>query len=376
MKIRTLSALAVASSLLLSYGVASADTALSVSCAGAPTATTIAWTATSSGGVSPIGLLWGNGATSSAQTLSYTPGTYSMTIQATDASSSVATSTCSATIAQAQSAPSIASFTASPTSVIAGGSAMLSWNVSNASSTSINNNVGVVTGTSVLVVPSQTTTYTLTATNPAGSSTSTVTVSVSTSTPASGSLQQQIQALLQQIRALQQQIMQLVANNIGSTTGTTTPPVIPPGQVGKGACITLNRDLSEGDSGDDVMNIQQMLAANASTTGFNVAPTGFFGPLTVRAMMRFQEDNGIASSSSGYVGPLTRGFFERHCGEGLSNENQNQNQEREQEGQMWATSTASTSASWHMNMPMIPYHPGQSGEDHGNGNQNGNGHDN
>ena len=75
-------------------------------------------------------------------------------------------------------APSIASFTAAPASVSSGGSATLSWNVSNAAYVIVSPQVGAVRGASVMVQPSQTTTYTLYATNQFGRSTATVTVNV------------------------------------------------------------------------------------------------------------------------------------------------------------------------------------------------------
>ena len=78
------------------------------------------------------------------------------------------------------SAPVIASFTASPSSITAGQSTRLSWNVTGATSLSVNQGVGMVTGaTGETVFPSSTTAYTLSATNAAGSTTAaTVTVSV------------------------------------------------------------------------------------------------------------------------------------------------------------------------------------------------------
>ncbi len=75
-------------------------------------------------------------------------------------------------------APSIASFTAAPASVSSGGSATLSWNVSNAAYVIVSPQVGAVRGASVMVQPAQTTTYTLYATNQFGRSTATVTVNV------------------------------------------------------------------------------------------------------------------------------------------------------------------------------------------------------
>lgn len=102
--------------------------------------------------------------------------------------------------------------------------------------------------------------------------------------------------------------------------GTSTPPgqFIPPGQLGKAACVTLLRNLGPGSRGGDVRDLQQMLKEDPES-GFTGSTTGFYGALTARAMARFQENNGIASTTSGFVGPLTRGFFERRCGKGLDN---------------------------------------------------------
>jgi hypothetical protein len=81
--------------------------------------------------------------------------------------------------------PVIASFTASPSTIAPGGSSVLAWSVTGATSLSIDQGVGTVTGTSTSVSPSVTTTYTLTATNASGSSTATATVTVSSSNPLS-----------------------------------------------------------------------------------------------------------------------------------------------------------------------------------------------
>lgn len=76
--------------------------------------------------------------------------------------------------------PSITSFTATPPTIIAGGSATLSWTTTNATSVSIDQGLGVqaVTG-SVNVSPTATTTYTLTATGTGGTASATTTVTVS-----------------------------------------------------------------------------------------------------------------------------------------------------------------------------------------------------
>lgn len=78
------------------------------------------------------------------------------------------------------SPPVISAFTASPSSINSGQTVSLSWSVSNATSLSINNGIGVVTGSSRSVAPAATTTYTLTATNASGSVSASVTVVVNT----------------------------------------------------------------------------------------------------------------------------------------------------------------------------------------------------
>jgi hypothetical protein len=83
--------------------------------------------------------------------------------------------------------PVINSFVASPSSISLGGSAGLSWNVSNATSASINQGVGNVGSTgSTVVSPLSTTTFTLTASNAAGSITATALVLVSGIPPSTG----------------------------------------------------------------------------------------------------------------------------------------------------------------------------------------------
>ncbi len=82
------------------------------------------------------------------------------------------------------SRPVIRSFTASPASVATGGTTVLSWTVTDATSLSIAPGLGAVTGTSVTVRPLATTTYTLSATNAGGTSTASVTVTVGGTLPA------------------------------------------------------------------------------------------------------------------------------------------------------------------------------------------------
>ncbi len=78
--------------------------------------------------------------------------------------------------------PTISSFVATPASVSAGQSSVLSWSVSGATSLSIDNGVGSVSTVATKpVTPVQTTTYTLSAVNSGGTSTAQVTVTVKAS---------------------------------------------------------------------------------------------------------------------------------------------------------------------------------------------------
>lgn len=74
--------------------------------------------------------------------------------------------------------PSITAFSAGPSTITAGQSSTLSWTVSGATSLSLDNGIGTVTGSSRSVTPSSTTTYVLTATNGGGSVTASATVTV------------------------------------------------------------------------------------------------------------------------------------------------------------------------------------------------------
>ena len=111
--------------------------------------------------------------------------------------------------------------------------------------------------------------------------------------------------------------------NVTTAGQGIAPGLLPPGQMGKLACVLLSRDLAQGSKGDDVKKLQQMLAADTDS-GFTAPATGVFGPATAKAMVKFQMKHGISSNTNGRVGPMTRGFFERSCGKGIG-DNQGQN---------------------------------------------------
>ena len=108
------------------------------------------------------------------------------TLTATNAAGISTTATAQVIVTGAPSQPTPAglpvvnSFTASPPSIIVGELATLSWNVSNATSVTIDHGVGTFASSgNTLVSPAATTTYILTATNAAGSTTEMAQVIVS-----------------------------------------------------------------------------------------------------------------------------------------------------------------------------------------------------
>jgi hypothetical protein len=110
-------------------------------------------------------------------------GTTGYTLTATNSTGSVSrTVTVSVT---AQPLPVIHSFTAAPQKIDPGGFAVLSWDITDATSAVINQGVGAVnsSGGSRELAPENTTTYLLTATNEGGSVTATATVTVKDSSP-------------------------------------------------------------------------------------------------------------------------------------------------------------------------------------------------
>jgi hypothetical protein len=115
------------------------------------------------------------------QSASVTPAATTIYTLTANGPGGSATATATVTVS-ATSAPLIQSFAASPASITSGGSATLSWSVSNATSLSIDNGVGAVTGTSKAVTPAATTIYTLTASGGGGAATARATVTVSAAT--------------------------------------------------------------------------------------------------------------------------------------------------------------------------------------------------
>jgi peptidoglycan-associated lipoprotein len=80
--------------------------------------------------------------------------------------------------------PTVAEFSAEPSSIERGQSAVVRWSVSNATEVSIDNGIGTVQSSGTRrVIPSDTTSYHLTASGPGGNTTATATVTVTSPAP-------------------------------------------------------------------------------------------------------------------------------------------------------------------------------------------------
>ena len=103
--------------------------------------------------------------------------TYTMT--ATNSQGSVTATTAVTVTTTSGTPPNIVTFTANPATIAAGESSRLDWQITGATSISIEPDIGELSGWGGQnIYPTETTTYTLTAFNSAGSDTATVTVTV------------------------------------------------------------------------------------------------------------------------------------------------------------------------------------------------------
>ncbi len=109
-------------------------------------------------------------------------------------------------------------------------------------------------------------------------------------------LRAQIEDLLRQVRILQQQLV-----NQGEMSASEQNPF----------CLILERTLLRGSLGDDVTRLQRVLVTDSSIYPEGKV-TGYFGPLTERAVARLQVRVGI-TGGDGIVGPRTRAFFRNAC---------------------------------------------------------------
>lgn len=85
-------------------------------------------------------------------------------------------------------------------------------------------------------------------------------------------------------------------------------------------CYSFNKGFGRGASDARYQNAITQLQRFLSSVGYfdsNLVGSGYFGPRTHEAVVRFQKAYGI--SPTGFVGPLTRGEIQRHCGTPTNN---------------------------------------------------------
>ncbi|MDE2213325.1 MAG: peptidoglycan-binding protein [Patescibacteria group bacterium] len=87
----------------------------------------------------------------------------------------------------------------------------------------------------------------------------------------------------------------------GGTLGVTSGTI--GGEVLGAAAYNFANNLTVGSQGTDVVELQKVLIAEGDLT--ISTPTGYFGPLTKAAVIKYQTAHSI-TPQSGYVGPLTR----------------------------------------------------------------------
>ena len=119
-------------------------------------------------------------------------------------------------------------------------------------------------------------------------------------------LQQQIAQLEEQLSQLQAQLAQLQGQEQAAQPAT-----------GEGLCLT--KALKYGMRDDEVSTLQTGLAKDSSVYPEGLV-TGYFGPLTKAAVIRFQEkyfDDILApwgfTKGTGFVGPTTRKKLNEIC---------------------------------------------------------------
>lgn len=106
-------------------------------------------------------------------------------------------------------------------------------------------------------------------------------------------------------------ILPAIVEQALSESSTVVPPSVSSGggSVSVVGAIVINRSMTIGARGDDVKLLQQFLISKnkgpAAQALLFATATGYFGPITQRALAEYQASVGI-SPAVGYLGPITR----------------------------------------------------------------------
>ncbi len=126
-------------------------------------------------------------------------------------------------------------------------------------------------------------------------------------------IQEQIRALTDRIAALREE-MRIERHDPDQNTKNESRASI---SARHGICRALSRALRAGERGEDVRELQDFLRLQGFFSG---EATGYFGPITERALQKWQADRGIVATGSprltgwGVVGPRTLARIRAWCG--------------------------------------------------------------
>ena len=108
-----------------------------------------------------------------------------------------------------------------------------------------------------------------------------------TATSTTAQLQELVNKLLAQVAALQEQMAKIKTQQ----------------QEAMQTISEITSTLKEGDAGENVRTLQALLAADSTIYPEGLI-TGFYGPLTTKAIRKFQEKHGF--EKVGFIGPKTK----------------------------------------------------------------------
>ncbi len=135
----------------------------------------------------------------------------------------------------------------------------------------------------------------------------------------------ELQALREELAGLRSQVSdRMIGPPVDQPGGTIIPPIgIPPGgtiipPIGCAPIAGLG-NYRRGSTGSGVQTIQAFLVEEGEMTADST--TGYFGPMTERALQHWQASNGVVSSGDpqttgyGVFGPATRAHMANRCNE-------------------------------------------------------------